>query len=150
MLLHIGDTAQNWTTVDPRVAAAGLAAFLAAAAAIWRPLRSLRVPRPQLRRVATVLAALVVFAAILPSVLPYDHLVPPAHAAGHDDVHAAHCHISPGSCSDAPVSAGAGQFLSSEPLIVVPVLFAVLIVVTAPVLAGASPRPDLRPPLLAA
>ena len=150
MLLHIGNSAANWTTVDLWVIAAGVAALLAAAVAIWLPVHRRRVRHRFVRRAAALFVALAVVAAILPAVLPYDHLFSASGASGHDDVHAAHCHVSPGSCSDAPVSSGAGQFLTSEPLIVAPALVAVLIIVSAPVLAGRNPRPDLRPPLLAA
>ena len=60
---------------------------------------------------------------------------------------AAHCHTDAGSCSDAPVGSGGGQFLTSEPLLTQPVLLSVLILLTAPLLVGISRRPLVRPPL---
>ncbi|MBI5288651.1 MAG: hypothetical protein HY873_06730 [Chloroflexi bacterium] len=150
MLLHIGNTATSWTTLDPYVFAVGFALFLVLAAIIWLPARLPRAARRALRAVAGPAAAVGVALAILPSVLPYDHLLPTAHAEAQEEVHTTHCHINPGSCSDAPLSAGAGQFLMGEPLVVTPVLLAFLIVVSAPVLIGRNPLPALRPPLFAA
>jgi len=150
MLLHIGDTATGWTTLDPYVFAVGCGLFLLLAAAIWLPARLPRAVRRTMHAAAPAVATLVVALAILPAVLPYDHLLPVSHAVEQEDVHTTHCHINPGACSDAPVSAGTGQFLMSEPLVVAPVLLAFLIVVSAPVLIGANPRPALRPPLAVA
>lgn len=148
MLLHIGNTAANWTTLDPWVLAVGILAFMGAATVVWSPAqpRQLRIPRP-LKSVARVAIHMAVFAALLPSVLPYDHLVPVAHADDHPEIHAAHCHESPGSCSDAPVSSGAGQFLATEPLLVVPALVVMVLLLAAPMLRGVTRQPEVRPPL---
>ena len=152
MLLHIGNTATSWTTLSPWVAVLGVLSFLAAATLVWSPAhpRQLRFPRI-LRPAARLAIQLTVFAALLPSVLPYDHLLPTTAAAATDNqsVHAAHCHESPGSCSDAPVSSGAGQFMAAEPLIVAPALVVMLLLFTAPLLRGVTPRPEVRPPLRA-
>jgi hypothetical protein len=145
MLLHIGDAAR-WTTVDPLLVVGAGLGFLAALAAVWSPtFRGRRFRRALARGV--MLAAMLV--AILPSVLPYDHLFPADVHAGSDETHAAHCHTAPGSCSDAPLPAGSGQFLMSDPLVAVPVLTSFAILLVIPLLAGISTRPGLRPPLSA-
>jgi hypothetical protein len=156
ILLHIGQTAAQVATVDPAALVAAAAAFTVAAIAIWLPrsplsVRTLRSRRGR-RRVASVIASALVFLALLPSVVPYDHLfVHDAHAATIDEsVHAAHCHVSPGTCSDAPVSSGPGQLLMSAPLVVTPAMLAVLITATATVLVGISFRPETPPPLIPA
>ena len=149
VLLHIGNTAARWTTVNPWIVALGVLLFVAAAALIWRPLSGRRL----LRRIGPPTLALAVALAVLPSILPYDHLLPPVagHAAEHaaSNVHASHCHVTPGSCADAPVTAGAGQFLASDPLLVTPVLTLVAIMLAIPALAGITMRPLTRPPLVA-
>ena len=71
---------------------------------------------------------------------------------GHDDdgqeaVHVSHCHVSPGTCSDAPVTAGPGQLLHSQPLLVIPSLLAVMLIAAATVLTGLVLKPEIRPPL---
>lgn len=145
MLLHIGDP-QSWTTFDPVVVFAGLAAFGALGLYVWAPSVRRRAFRRRLAHLGMVVAMLV---AILPSVLPYDHLVPGAVHAGTEETHAAHCHTAPGSCSDAPVSSGAGQFLLSDPLVAIPSLTTLAILLAIPILAGTSTRPTLRPPMYA-
>ncbi len=153
VLLHIARTAVQITTVDPAVLFAAAAAFAVAATTIWLPrstlsIRSLRY-RGGGRRIASAIAAALVFFALLPSVVPYDHLFAhDAHAPGDGDaVHVSHCHINPGTCSDAPVTAGPGQLLMSEPLVLVPAMLAVLIAATIAVLVGISSRPETPPPL---
>jgi hypothetical protein len=152
VLLHITQTAVGVTTVDPTMVTAALAALALAAAAIWlprpgTPLRAFVSRRSRRRAIASV-TTVVVFLALLPSVIPYDHLFGDTHASGEEQaVHASHCHISPGTCSDAPVSSGPGQLLMSAPLVVTPAMLAVLIAATATVLVGISFRPEIRPPL---
>jgi hypothetical protein len=152
VLLRIGNTATSWATIDPWVGALGVLSFLAAATLVWSPAHphQLRFPRP-LRPATRLAIQLTVFAALLPSVLPYDHLLPTTAAAATDNqsVHTAHCHGSPGTCSDAPVSSGAGQFLAAEPLIVTPALVVMLLLFTTPLLRGVTTRPEVRPPLRA-
>ena len=96
-------------------------------------------------------AALVglVFLALLPSVVPYDHLFGnDAHdSAAEEAVHVSHCHVSPGTCSDAPITSGPGQLLLSEPLILSPAMVAVLITAVVPVPSSISYRPETPPPL---
>lgn len=145
MRFHIGD-AGPWTAVDPLVIIAALALFAAAAAAIWAPVVRSRRAWRRLARVAMVATMLV---AIFPSVAPYDHLLPAEAHADTTETHTAHCHTTPGSCSDAPVSAGAGQFLMSDALVAVPALSAIAILLAIPMLVGVSSRPNLRPPLAA-
>ncbi len=156
ILLHIGQTAAQVAAVDPAALVAAAVAFAVAAIAIWLPnsplsVRTLRSRRGR-RRVASATASALVFFALLPSVLPYDHLfVHDAHAATIDEsVHTSHCHVSPGTCSDAPVSSGPGQLLMSAPLVVAPAMLAVLITATATVLVGISFRPETPPPLVPA
>lgn len=150
MLLHIGNAAARWTTVNPWVVALGILLFVAVAVLIWRPLPT----RSLVRRIGSPAVAVVVALAVLPSVLPYDHLLPASssHAAEHaaSDVHASHCHVSPGSCADAPLAAGEGQFLASDPLLITPALILLGILLAVPVLAGITTRPLIPPPLLAA
>jgi hypothetical protein len=147
VLLHIGNTAARWTTVNPWVVGVGVVVFLAVAYAIWRPFTMHRLAR----RLGRPAITLVVAIAVLPAVLPYDHLLPaPAsHAAEHaaSEVHAAHCHVAPGSCADAPVSAGLGQFLATDPLLLTPALVLIAILLAIPLLAGITMRPITRPPL---
>ena len=150
-LLHIAQTAVQVTAVAPALLGLAAAAMALALTAIW-------LPRPRLRAVTSgcgrrrigrsVLTALV-FLALLPSVVPYDHLFTrDAHVGGESEaVHTTHCHVSPGTCSDAPISAGPGQLLMSDPLIVAPAMLAVLLIATGTVLIGVSVRPEIRPPL---
>jgi hypothetical protein len=115
-----------------------------------------RWPRRSTRRtLGRWVALLAVGLGLLPSVMPFDHLIPipaEAHAAAaahtHPDaVHVSHCHLSPGTCSDAPVPAGPGQVLAAQPLLVVPALFAVLLVWQSRGWTARTVRPLLRPPL---
>jgi hypothetical protein len=120
--------------------AAGVAVGVAAAA-----IRSSR--RATVRRAGiSVLAGLTLFAAA-PSVLPYDHLVASAHVDGDQGIHEMHCHSSPGTCADAPIAFGPGQFVDSGPLIVVPVMMLVLVVAGSPLLVGVPVRPAVPPPV---
>jgi hypothetical protein len=156
ILLHIGQTAVQVATVDPATLVAAAVAFAVAAIAIWLPHSPLSVhtlrSRRGRRRVASATASALVFFALLPSVVPYDHLfVHDAHAATIDEsVHVSHCHVSPGTCSDAPITAGPGQLMLSEPLVLAPAMLAVLIAATATVLVGISFRPETPPPLIPA
>jgi hypothetical protein len=146
MLLHIGDTATA-ATFDPWLAVAGVLALLAATLWIWR--RS-KLVRRAARAAARGSVALVVAAAVLPSILPFDHLgLPRLSEVGGETAHAAHCHLAPGSCSDAPVPAGLGQFLNSESPVVIPALTVIAILLLIPLLTGITTRPEIRPPLVA-
>jgi hypothetical protein len=146
LLLHIGNQAASWTTVNWWAPVAALVVFAVVAAAVWLPLN-----RPSKRRLQVAALQLgfgLSLLAVLPAVLPIDHLAPVTTAAeGQSDVHAAHCHTDPGSCSDAPVGSGSGQFLTSEPLLAHPTLISTLILLAAPLLVGISRRPLIRPPL---
>lgn len=146
-LLHVVDTARRATEVNADLMLVALIAFLAVAGALWWPVLVRAFRRP-VRRFGPTLVAVAVVAAILPSVVPYDHLVPvgDGHAT---EAHASHCHVTPSSCADAPVSAGPGQFVFSEPLIVVPAFVLTLFAVASLALAGQTPRPAIRPPLAA-
>ena len=154
VLLHIAQTAVRVTTVDPAILTAACVAFAIAAIAIWLPRSPLSVyalrHRRGRRRLASSAVTVLVFVALLPSNVPYDHHITgdTHHDAGEsEEVHASHCHISPGTCSDAPMSAGLGQLLMSEPLAATPALFAVLMLAAASLLVGISFRPEIRPPL---
>lgn len=102
------------------------------------------------RRAAMRLAAIAVWAlalmAIVPSILPYDHLFVAAEDE-HTAFHASHCHDTPGSCADAPVTAGPGQMLSAEPLLPAMPLVATLLILAVPLLYGITSRPEVRPPM---
>ena len=154
-LLHVGQTALRVTTFDLRLTLLGALAFGIATAWIWLPTVKERPLWRRFRRLSMprVALGLVVFLAVLPSVLPYDHLLPFAgHAAAdaaQESVHASHCHVSPGTCSDAPLTSGPGQLLMGAPLLTTPSMLAVLMLFFIPVLAGITRRPNLRPPLLA-
>jgi hypothetical protein len=84
--------------------------------------------------------------AIAQSVVPYDHMLEIA-PHGHETVHASHCHDTPASCADAPVTAGPGQLLTAEPLLPAPALALTLLLVTSSILYGVVYRPDTRPPM---
>lgn len=146
-LLHVVQAATHVTTVDPVVITLALLAFAAVIAWLWAP-RPLSLRRAARSRAMRGSLAILVFFAVLPAVLPYEHLLPGAHDDGPaaEAVHAAHCHIAPGSCSDLPLASGAGQFLVSEPLVVVPAMLTVLIALTMPAMRGITLRPDTRPP----
>lgn len=99
-------------------------------------------------RAAIAAAWALTLIALLPSVVPYDHLAAAMHTDGAAAVHESHCHGTPSSCADAPVTSGPGQMLDAAPLLVAPVLTLLLLVVTATTLVGITRRPILRPPLL--
>lgn len=84
--------------------------------------------------------------AVLPSIVPYDHLVVEARA-GHEGSHSDHCHGTPGQCADAPIPSGPGQVLTSEPLIAMPAMLSLLVLVLTRALTGITRQPELRPPL---
>ena len=149
-LLPITQTASRVTTVDGRVAAIVAVALFGALAVIWRD----ELPRllsPRIRRAVGVrIAVLAVFFAVLPAVLPYDHLFTDHGAirAADEATHEMHCHLTPGSCADAPISAGPGQLLFSDPLLLtVASMLLVAVYVTDRTLHGRTVRPDLRPPI---
>jgi hypothetical protein len=156
-LLHAADaTLTRFTTVDVRLIAIAILALAAANLLIWAPTwpeRALRrLGRRHVRHRLLRATALLLFGlAILPAVLPVDHMLPDvthaadeAHAEG---VHAAHCHESPANCADAPVTSGPGQMLDGGLLIPQPALsLAVVLLAAAPILHSVARRPDLRPP----
>lgn len=150
-LLHAAQASIATNAVDVRVAVAAALAFTLAAAVIWRPAVPLWVLptrtsmwRRAGRRVALVMTAL----ALLPAVLPYDHLLPGLHIedAAEEAVHASHCHVAPGSCSDLPLASGLGEFVFNEPLVTTPAMLAIALFTAAQVLRGRTPRPEVRPP----
>jgi hypothetical protein len=146
-LLHVAQAAIRVTTLDARVVALAALALVAALCWIWRP------PMPRQRTAARGVLAVLVFLAVLPSVFPYDHLLVGVHAGATDAeeaTHASHCHVSPATCSDAPITSGPGQLLFGAPIVVVPAMLAVLLLLTIPALTGITRRPEIRPPLLAA
>ena len=101
------------------------------------------------RRILVGVAAVASALAILPSVLPYDHLLTDAfHAAEHGAVHASHCHDTPASCADAPLTSGPGQLFDAAPLVVIPaaLVLVLLAAINLPLL-GITRPPDVRPPL---
>lgn len=151
-LLHAAQSAADLTMVDCSVLASGFAGMLATGVAIWRPgrwsrlnpLKSLRARR----RIVGLVGGMMVFVAVVPLAAPIDHIfIPHAESEAHEEIHTAHCHNSPGSCSDLPLVSGPGQFLSTEPLIVTPALVAVLLLFAFPMMHGITHRPEIPPPL---
>jgi hypothetical protein len=152
-LLHVGQAALNAGAPDLRIAALAAMAFAGAAAAIWWPalpsaaaLLRRRIWLSLGRRLVIVMVAL----AVLPAILPYDHLFAAPHMDGGADesIHVSHCHVSPGTCSDAPLASGLGQLLFSEPLVIVPAMLAIVLMSSAVILQGVYPQPEIRPPVL--
>jgi len=151
-LLHVGQTALRATAVDFRIAALSASVFVLVVAAIWQPAwpsAAAVVRRRFVRSIGRRMLFLFVVAAVLPAVLPYDHLIVPAHIedGANESVHVAHCHVSPGTCSDAPMSAGLGQFLHAEPLVLVPSMLAILLLASAAAPRTTYRRPEPRPPM---
>ena len=152
IVLHIAQTAVQVTTVDPAILSSAFALLAFAAVAIWLPhspfsFSTLRHRRYRRRAAGAGITALLLLA-LLPSVVPYDHLFTHAHSDGEEaSVHVSHCHVSPGTCSDAPITSGPGQLLMGDPFIVAPAMLAVLVAATAALLVGVSLRPEIRPPL---
>ncbi len=148
-LLHIVQTATTVPAVVPRIVLLAAALLAAVLAGTWmpRPMSLQRLTRaPAMRASLSVL----VFFAVLPSVVPYDHLLPGLHqddTAAAEAVHASHCHLSPGSCADAPLAAGPGQLIFNEPLVIAPALLATLLAFSVPAMTGITLRPETRPPL---
>ena len=149
-LLHVAQTATQVTALDPGVAGAALGAFVIALAFIWRDHLGL-LARPRVARaIALRVAAVAVLFAVLPAVLPYDHLFFDEPVATHAEeaAHSMHCHLTPGTCSDAPITAGPGQLIFNDPLIFAAPLLLLALYFTARTLEGRMPKPDLRPPII--
>jgi hypothetical protein len=106
--------------------------------------------RPRVRRTLAIrICGAFTALAVIPAVVPYDHLIPSAHA---DEIvaHEAHCHESPAACADAPVTSGPGQLIDAAPLLVEPLMLAIMLVAATTLLVGITRRPILRPPMGAA
>lgn len=106
-LLHIVQSAARVSTVDPAIVALAFALLLFSVFLIWIP-RPLSVGRLTRSSAVRVTMSALVFFALLPSVVPYDHLIPglDQHESLADEaMHSTHCHITPGSCADAPITA---------------------------------------------
>jgi hypothetical protein len=143
-LLHVTQTvAEAGPGVFAVLGVLACAIVLGAGAGIVTRLR-----RSARRRLAVAAVFALALLAVLPSVLPYDHLLTAAHTDDAASVHASHCHDTPSSCADAPVTSGPGQLIDASPLVVVPALMSVLLVASTLALTGISRRPALRPPLL--
>ena len=100
------------------------------------------------RRATWAVAWTLTLLAVVPSVIPYDHIISAAgHDEGHAAVHAAHCHESPAACADAPVTSGPGQMVDAAPLALPPAMLLLLMTLVLPTLVGITRRPMLRPPL---
>jgi hypothetical protein len=150
LILHVGsDAASRATSVDLRIVAAGLAALSAVFAALFfcegvRALR--RFVRPAVR-VRAACAVVLVFV-VMPNVLPYDHLWlrHGGHESSASEVHASHCHGSPSSCTDPPLTSGPGQMLYSDMLLPDTPLSERAVVPFEPIAAGQTVPPDFPPP----
>jgi hypothetical protein len=122
LILHIAsDPARTVTAVDARLIVAAIVAGIAAQVLIWQPL-PFRTMVQNVKRVhrAQVVAAFVLLFVVLPNAFPWDHVFLDAdeHASSAEhEVHAAHCHESPGTCSDLPLLSGPGQFLFADPVL---------------------------------
>ena len=152
-LLHVAQSAAEVATVNRPAIASALAVFAAALAAIWRPAGTAYSlgPRRLRGRLFSAVAGIALFLAALPLVVPVDHiLVTHAETAGHDEVHTAHCHNSPGSCSELPLASGPGQFMAADPLTVAPAFMTVLLLAEIPAMHGLTLRPEVRPPRVTA
>lgn len=150
-LLHAAQSATGLTRVNSDVLVLALAAFVSGAVVVWRPrLRMLGQRRIRHRvMVLTTYGAMTI--AVLPSVLPLDHILSPHVDSGNEQqVHTSHCHGSPSSCSDVPLLSGPGQLLASEPLILVPALVLGVILATTLSLKGRTEKPEIPPPLCSA
>lgn len=148
-LLHIVQSAARVEAVDPAIVALAVLTLLAAAFYIWTP-RTLSLGRLTRSPLMRVTLSTLIFFAVMPSVVPYDHLLPGtqhAESVAEEATHSTHCHVSPGSCADAPVPAGPNQLIYNAPLIITPALLSILIAFALPVLTGISIKPDTRPPL---
>ena len=150
-LPHVGNVGPRAASLDLRVLAAAILVFAAVSTFAWaRAVSAARiVPRRRVRRrLASVAVAAAVFFAVTPTVLPWDHLFLDSdrHAAAEEQLHASHCHESPGTCSDAPVSSGPGQLMLTAPLVVVPTMLGVLMLVGIATLTGVTLLPEPRPP----
>jgi hypothetical protein len=147
-LLHVAETVVRATVLDGRILVLGALALAVALVFIWAPRSDGRIVMRERhwRGLARGAALGLALFAVLPSVLPYDHLLVTAHA-GHEDTHELHCHGAPGSCADAPLPSGPGQMLGADPLIVVPAMLSLALLVVVLPLSSVSRRPELRPPL---
>jgi hypothetical protein len=145
-LLHTV-AAATAATVDPAVLLPALIVFAVVLIWLWSP-RAMRSSRFTRAAALRLTMTSLVFFAVLPSVVPYDHLLPGGHVdtPAAEALHAQHCHGAPASCADAPIAAGPGQLIFSDPLVIAPAVLAVLIALTIPALSGISIRPPTRPP----
>src|SRR4051794_25185454 len=100
-LLHITQTAARITTVDGRVVAVLALTLLVAVCLIWRDELPRLLSARNRRTLSMRVAAVLVFFAVLPAVLPYDHLFAEHGAISEADetTHSMHCHLTPGSCA---------------------------------------------------
>ena len=150
-LLNAAQSAAKVAHLDRSLLASACAILGSAVTVTWRPqwraAANVIRHRGARRRFAAGMMISLMFLAMLPSVLPLDHVVSRhQESQGHDEVHAAHCHTSPGSCSEMPLQSGPGQFPVRDPLIVAPVLIVILLVMTFPLLFGFRHRPEVPPP----
>lgn len=143
VLLHMAQDPAGAASLGPLAsgALAGGAGFVGGATAAFALSR-----RRTAMRFGMVAIWALALMAIAPSVLPYDHLFATAEDE-HTAFHASHCHDTPGSCADAPVTAGPGQILSTEPLLPIAPLAATLLILAIPLLYGITFRPEVRPPM---
>lgn len=149
-LLHVAQSTAGLSQVDRTVLGSAVAAFCSGLVAIWRPDNWVRLNpcrRHVRRRLSIVVAYGAIAVALFPSVLPLDHIMSPHEDSGAEQqVHASHCHESPGTCSDLPLLSGPGQFLASEPLLIAPALLMVLLLSAVAGLVGRSEKPEILPP----
>ena len=150
-LLHVAAPPSRVWGVDLRVVAVAALASIFLIAALAFP-DELRLLRRRLRRAGAAHCTIAVLAAfaVLQSAVPYDHFFAHNDGPAEASIHAAHCHTSPGSCADAPISSGPGQLLFSQPILPPPANDDALPSTAYSdqhALAGRTIPPELRPPI---
>lgn len=150
-ILHAGPRAvADAATVDWRVVALGILALTGLL--LLGEIRPVRGASRRLRRYfapsARLLPALVVMFVVFPNAVPIEHVIE------HDDsasvrsaefVHASHCHVSPGTCSDMPITAGPGGMLFTDLLLPSSHLTETIMSGSRLVIVGMT-QPPLTPP----
>ena len=148
-MLHVVPTRSGPLTVDPAGVLFACLVFGVVLGVLWRSsIAGLLGNRAGRRRVARGIGGALLFLAILPAVVPYDHILLPHHddSGQSSSVHQMHCHDTPGSCSDQPMTSGPGEFLFGSPLIVAPSLVSTLLATADARVTSFAEAPATPPP----
>jgi hypothetical protein len=117
ILSRATDTGYHWSAISVIgfVGVASVLLFLVRMGVVSLP----RVPLRTRKRLGQALFGVLITLAVLPAVLPYDHILArgASSGAGPATAHAKHCHVASASCADAPVASGPGQFIFTEQLL---------------------------------